>query len=188
MTAPIFYLSSLVFSATAIFALWQLGLKRLMLDDFRDSLFVTRDRLYVLAREGRIDCDDEAYRSVEMFINRTIQYAHRFTFLSFLFSIIHEPDAVAQPSANSPWEEMLKQIEKVKDDSVRLELTSLVREVMTLLPRYIGKSSLMFMISTIIYVVFRSFSPSIASGKQQAIKTFEVEAYRDAKFTNYSPA
>ena len=188
MTAAIFYVSSIVFSATAIFALWQLGLKKLMLDDFRDSLFVTRDRLYALAKSGTILCDDDAYRSVELFINRTIRYAHQFTFLSFFLSVMHLDEAKTDENDESPSESVLYRIGLVKDEHVRAELTSIVGDVAIQLPRYIAKSSLMFMLGSILYIALRSVSPLIAGSKEKAIETFEFEAYRYEKYSRYSPA
>jgi hypothetical protein len=179
MTA-IFYMSSLIFSMIGLFALWQLGLKRLMLDDFRDSLFVTRDRLYSLTKEQRISCDDKAYRSVESFVNLTIRYAHRFTFLSFAFSVWHMDEVKEAAAYNQRSQIMMKAVASVKDDAVRRELNTIIDEVTTLLPRYIAKTSLMFMFSSVIYFTFRSVSPLVARSKAKAVKTFEIEAYRDA--------
>ncbi|QMV18364.1 hypothetical protein GOB94_06450 [Granulicella sp. 5B5] len=188
MTSAIFYMSSIVFSGVAIFALWQFGLKKLMLDDFRDALFAVRDRLYALAQDGRISCSAPAYRSVEVFINRTIRYAHHFTFLSFAMSVWHMQEASERENAGPPSEPMFKQVEALKDEDVKRDLISIIEEVSDLLPRYIAKSSLMFMIGSLIYVVFRSVSPIVARSKQKAVETFEVEAYRDEKFSHYSPA
>ncbi|HZL27743.1 MAG TPA: hypothetical protein VFC39_14555 [Acidobacteriaceae bacterium] len=188
MTFPVFYISSIAFSGIGIFALWQLGLKRLMLDNFRDSLFITRDRLYALVREGRITCNDPAYRALELFINRTIRYAHRFTFLSFAFSVWHLETVKETASYSSQSRAMLEAVDAIKDESVKSELNALIGEVLILLPNYIARSSVMFMFGSLIYVAFRSVSPLIAQSKEKAVHTFEVEAYRDARFEGYASA
>ena len=182
MNPAIFYITSIVTSATGIFAVWQLGLRKLRLDDFRDNLFAVRDRLYSLAQEGRIDCDAGAYRAVELFLNSLIRYAHRFTFMSFLLSVWDYDESQAYEGRVSSTQMMLEQIDKVTDNSVRDELQSIVRSATNLLPHYIAHSSLMFMLSSLVYVIFRSVSPRVEKSKQQAVESFETEAYRDSEF------
>lgn len=179
MTTAIFYTTSIVISVIGICAVWQLGLKPLMLDNFRDSLFFTRDRLYALAREGRIDCDSDAYRAVEQFINSVIRYAHRFTFMSFILwsteanrlKIADEQAAPAIPLSGC--------IGALDDPALRTELSNIVQEILILLPRYIAKSSLMFIVGSAIYLAFRSVSPFIARSKQQAVESYEAGARTD---------
>jgi len=83
---------------------------------------------------------------------------------------------------------MMSDVEAIEDRAVRDELKGIIADVTVQLPRYIAMSSLMFMLSSVIYVVFRSVSPLIAKSKEKAVESFEVEAYRDAKFDGYVSA
>ena len=188
MNSAIFYLTSMAISATGIFAVWQLGLKKLRLDDFRDALFLVRDRLYALAQSGQIECDSGAYRAVEIFLNSLIRYAHRFTFMSFLLSVRDYDSSKAFEGNDSPTAIMFKQVNGVSDEAVRAELLGIVSSATALLPHYIARSSLMFMLSGVFYLLFRSVSSRVERSKQQAVESFEAEAYRDAKFGVHAPA
>lgn len=188
MNPEIFYITSMVVSITGIFVVWQLGLKKLRLDDFRDALFVVRDRLYELAQSDQIDCDSGAYRAVELFINSLIRYAHRFTFMSFIMSMWDYDSDKAFEGGDSPTQAMFRQVNGVRDEKVRDELISIIRAATSLLPHYIARSSLMFMLSALFYVVFRSVSPRVEDSKRQAVESFETGAYREAKFGIHAPA
>lgn len=180
MNSSIFYLTSIVFSICGFSLLWQLGFKPLLLAEFRDQLFAVRDRLYALAQQGKIRCDSQPYRRLEFFINGTIRYAHRFTFLSFVASQFSEESEPNAPGRRDFSELLFGSLETVTDTAVRRELQLIALEVTTLLPRYIAKSSLAFIVGTVFYLALRSFSKSVALSKEKAIIEFEREAYSDA--------
>lgn len=178
MNSEVFYMSSVIFSGSCIFALWHFAIKELMLDNFRDSVFVIRDRLYSLAKDGKIAYDSDAYRAVELFLNGVIRYAHRFSFSSFVLISFDEEKAYAD--ASRPFETIVSKIAGVEDPAVRVQLQDMLGEVALLLPRYIAKSSVMFILSSIVYYAFRSVSTRVEDSKRKAIEAFESEAVREA--------
>ena len=70
----------------AIWLIWSKGMKPLLLDALRESLFEARFQLFQLGMDGELAFDDPAYRSVEIVINALIRYGHRITFLSYVVS------------------------------------------------------------------------------------------------------
>ena len=183
MNFGVFYITSIVLSIAGLAALWEFGIKPLQLDNFRDSLFLVRDKLYLLAREGGIEHDAPAYRAVELLINSMIQYAHRFTFLSFLLSM-HWREKHPQQIDHAA--NLLAAIDTVGDHRVREELRAIVVQATRLLPNYIGKSSLAFMALSGGYLLLRAASPRVASGKDAAVRTFTSDAYESAKTERYA--
>lgn len=186
MTPAVFYVSSLVFSITGLFALWHFGIKELMLDDFRDSIFLIRDRLYALGKSNRLAYDSEAYRAVELFLNSVIRYAHRFSFSSFVLIRVDEEKAYAESAPSAVV--ITNKINAVQDETVRRELNGMLEEVAMLLPHYIAKSSMMFILGSLIYYALRSVSTRVANSKREAVETFEREAVREANFSKYATA
>ncbi len=187
MTITIFYITSCAIALTGLLFVWECGLRPLMLDNFRDKVFVVRDRLYLLAQEQRIDCNSEAYRAVEQFLNGVIRYAHRFSLSSFLLTTraYREGSLGAEASSSTA---LLQKIGAVQDVAVRNELNALVTDITYLLPRYIALSSLPFMICTAIYLMLRNSVPAVVKTKQAAVTTFKEEAFLSAKYERLATA
>lgn len=183
----IIYFTSTVWSIGGLWALWNLGIRRLLLDNFRDALFEERDRLYRLSQDGRIDCDSDAYRSVELLLNGLIRYAHRFTIAYLFLSHMAAEKARKNNSSETSFSnELQSHIAKVKDESVREELAGIVSRIGLLLPKYVAKSSLLCMFAAAIYVVAARFKPVLAVRRRdKAMNRFEQEAYQAAKMDLY---
>jgi hypothetical protein len=189
MNTSVFYLTVTIWGIAGSWALWQFGIKALMLDSFRDSLFETRDRLYVLARQRKIDCNSEVYRSIEQLINRLIRYAHRYTFLSYIISTTENEKAIARGENVDFGAIICKQIEAFPDAAVRDELYDIVIQIGRILPRYLAKSSLLFMALALVYLVVRTFQPILALRKKaQAVMVLEREAFMASMTDIYAGA
>lgn len=178
MNPTIFYLSVSVFALSGLWLLWQFGVRPLLLDNFRDALFVQRDELYALAQSGRIDCESAAYRTVEQFLNGVIRYAHRFTFSSLVLGRLEIEKSRERGDFVDFSREMFLKIDAVEDPSVKRELGKLVARVGNLIPKYVAKSSIFFMVFALAYLAVRSFQPIFASAKKkEAVSAWEREAH-----------
>jgi hypothetical protein len=85
MNSPL-YLFTWVTAACVAGAIWSFGIKLLMLDWLRERLFELRFKLFEMGMEDQIKFDDPAYRSFELLFCGLLRFAHRITFLSYLFS------------------------------------------------------------------------------------------------------
>jgi hypothetical protein len=92
MQSPI-YLLSWVGGACSLWFLWSLGIKRLVLDRFRERLFELRFELFCLGMSGELPFDSETYRTLETLICGLLRFAHRITLLTYLFSRIERERA-----------------------------------------------------------------------------------------------
>lgn len=81
-----FYLFTWITAACVAGGIWSFGIKLLMLDWLRERLFELRFKLFEMGMEDEIPFDDPAYRSFELLFCGLLRFAHRITFLSYLFS------------------------------------------------------------------------------------------------------
>lgn len=154
-----------------LFILWELGFRLLFLEDFRDSLFVVRDRLYALAQQDLISCDSPEYRSVEILINGLIRFAHRFSFLMLVRARVLrsvEENSAADDFAMA----LINNINAVQDTRVRTELQNVVVETGVLLSKYIAKGSFCL----IVLSAWRRIH-SVPRLEKEAVSAIEREAY-----------
>lgn len=189
MNSSIFYMTSTVLSLSGLWLLWELGIRPLLLDNFRDSLFTLRDRLYKLSQEGHIDCDSQAYRTVESFLNGVIRYAHRFTFFAYIMSQINT-DRTRSRGEDVDFSKQLKAaVETTIDPIAKKELQAIVLQMSQLIVRYAAKSSLIFLAVAGVYFMIRPFLPVLAlTKKKEAVSAFEREAYLASQFDAYAGA
>ena len=182
MNTQIFYLTSSVWSICGLWVLWQFGVKKLLLDNFRDDLFQLRDSLYAMSQAGQIRCDSEAYRAVEHLLNAMIRYAHRFTMASLFLSFLEGERLRKAGDPENFAAEFARKIASVKDPIVSAELGRIIARVNYLLPRYAGKSSFFFALASFSYIIFRKLQPVIAlKHKREVVAQFERQAYLAAK-------
>lgn len=153
-----------------------------MLDNFRDSLFALRDKLYDLAADGRVTCDSEAYRGLELFLNGMIRYAHRFTFLTFLLSSLKSEQDQKEKDSVHFAQDLVMKIMRVDDEIGRTLMLDMLTEVRKIVYPYLAKTSLFFMLMAALLQLLRLFRPIEAHDKQDhAVYVFEREAYLAAK-------
>ena len=185
----IFYLTVSVLALGCLWFLWQFGVRPLLLDNFRDAVFAQRDELYALAQSGRIQCESAAYRTVEKFLNGVIRYAHRFTFSSLVLGHLEMDKARERGDFVDFSKEMFLEIEAVGDPFVKQELSRVVSRVGNLIPRFVAKSSLLFMMFALVYLAVRLFQPMLASDKKkEAVSAWEREAHLAATSDEYAVA
>ena len=88
-------------------------------DISRHRYFELRDRLFLLAANGRIDFDDPVYQALRKWMNHRIRLAHANVFGDLLAVVLaHKGDV---PKTQTIGDE----IEKVEEESVRAEMKSI---------------------------------------------------------------
>lgn len=92
MQNPIYVLSA-VTAACGLWFLWNLGLKPLFLDMFREQIFEVRFRLFRLGMIGELPFDSDAYRALETLLCGLLRFGHRVTFSTYIFSSVEQSRA-----------------------------------------------------------------------------------------------
>lgn len=91
---------------------WQ----RLMIDAVRQKLFETRDSVFLLAADGKLDFESEEYHQIRMHYNLLIRYSHEFRWTHIL--------AVALSGFKPPKKELpiSNAVDRIKDEKLRQSL------------------------------------------------------------------
>jgi len=169
------YLASIIISIGGLWYLWDQGLKKLLLDFFRERLFELRFQLFQLAESGQISFDDEAYRALETLFCGLLRFAHRVTFLGFLLSIREQfkaKQANEYVDHNAQIELKISQAPA----EVRGTLRSILSETHTMVAFYMGVSSLLFLLVGGVYLVLRVLNV-VRDETKKASAVVESEAY-----------
>ena len=161
------YLTIAVVAVASLWFVWDLGIKKLFLDYFRERLFEIRFQLFQTAASGELPFDDEAYSiSKRFFCGLFLRFGHRLTFLSFLLSIREQHFT----KKDKDYADYAKQIElKVSrtPESVQPKLRKILAETHQAVTVYISISSLLFMIAALVWVFLRAFRLIQDFGKRE---------------------
>ena len=155
---------------------WDLGIKKWLLDAFRERLFEIRFSLFRLGMSGEVPFDSEAYRSIETLISGLLRFAHHVTFVTFLLSSKEQEQAKKEKG----YVDYAHQIElKILQTppATQEKLRKILKDVHTVLMLYMGLSSLLFMASSVI-LLFREGVHAVRDTKAHGAAVFEEEAYR----------
>ena len=127
------------------------------LDEFRQSMFATRDDLFDFAASGQIAFDDQAYRLLRHSMNGFIRYAHQLTFFRLLCTTARCKVLDEAPvfTWTNRWESALKdrdpEVVKVLQELHSRALYLVVKRVVT------GSPFLMGMVAVLVlWVLLRS--------------------------------
>ncbi len=173
----VFYFTVTVLGLSAMWLVWDLGLKKLFLDGFRERLFELRFNLFAIAASGEISFDDEAYRAIETLLCGMIRFAHRMTFMGYLFSSMQQKkDKEADEFIN--FHQQLKLKISRAPIPVQRKLSAVMAAVSKLVIFYIGLNSLLFMATLPIILLLRSFNLLRDFTKLRVSSVLETEAYK----------
>lgn len=117
-------------------------------DAARQHLFCLRDRLFDIARAGRMDFASEEYRLVRGAFDRQIQFAHILSFWRLLV-LAREANRLAKvPKA------IEEAISRIKDENTRSEVKGLVSEMnQTVMMMMIAKSPVLWVVAILALLV-----------------------------------
>jgi hypothetical protein len=171
------YLTIIVMAVAGLWFVWDLGLKKLFLDGFRERLFELRFQLFKMGESGELSFDDEAYRAIETLICGLLRFGHRVTFMGFILSMREQ--ALAKKSDD--YVDYSKQIElKISrtPPDVQSQLRKILSDVHSMVTIYMAVSSLLFMVASVVLALLRGLNLFRNFGKREISSVLESEAYR----------
>ncbi len=117
-------------------------------DAARQHLFFLRDQLFDIARAERMDFASDEYRLIRSAFDRQIQFAHILSFWRLLVLARAANRLVKVPKA------LEEAISRIKDDSTRSEVESLVAQMnQTAMLMMIAKSPMLWVIVCLVLLV-----------------------------------
>lgn len=177
MQSPIYFLSWTA-AACLLWLFWSFGIKRLFLDIFRERLFEIRFEMFRLGISGELPFDSETYRTLETLICGLLRFAHRITFLTFLFSRIEQERAQKEKDYVDIGLQISLMISR-QDSKTQARLLKILQDLKTAIYVYMAFSSLFLLSLIIVYKVARVlglWQPGKAEKEISGV--VEREAYR----------
>ncbi len=177
MNSPL-YLLVWITAACAIGLIWSLGIKRLALDMLRERLFELRFQLYTMGMEGELVYHDPAYRNFEALFCGLVRFAHRITFLTYIFSLRQQAQAMKDKDYVDVGQLLALSLSRLAPDTQR-KLNEISESARTALVLYMVFSSppLLVMVAAV-GVAGRLGLISAGNTKKQFSTPIEQEAYR----------
>jgi hypothetical protein len=171
------YLTITVLAVSGIWFVWDLGIKKLLLDVFRERLFELRFRLFEMGESGELPFDSDAYRSIETLLCGLLRFGHRLTFMRFILSALEQERA----KKSKDYVDYAQQIElKVSRTPAATQdkLQLLLSDVHKTVTVYVSISSLLFMAGVVVISILRAFNFCRDLTKRKVSSVLESEAYR----------
>ena len=172
------YLLSWVAGLCAVWFLWSLGIKPLVLDLFRERLFELRFQLFRLGMNGEIDFSNDTYRTLETQLCGLIRFSHRVTFLTFIFSLVEQEKAKKEKGYADLGQQIALKISRLDPDA-QTNLKALLTNLRSAIVLYLVFSSVLFMTLIFVYNVRRLVGFGTKTDDTHEISSVvEREAYR----------
>lgn len=177
MQSPLYFMA-LVGAATGIWLLWDVALKGLFLDAQRERIFELRFKLFELGMRGEVSFDSEAYRTLETLLCGLLRFGHRFTFLTFILSIMEQE----RTKKDKDYADFTNQLElKISRESetAQVKLREILKSVNTAVVVYTSVSSLIFLSCAMIFGMLRAMHLVDQSGRRIVSSVIERDAYME---------
>ena len=135
----LFIYQLLLLSVLFLYFLWTYGIKKNLLDSYRQNLFELRDKLFDFAVKGNVEFNDKAYRAVRKRLNLMIRFAHRLNTIDLLLSgyLVRK-----YPSIKNNNKEFLEAISDIKKLEVKNIITDILEEANKLSVIYFVKANI----------------------------------------------
>lgn len=160
----------------SIWLVWDLGIRKLLLDSFRERLFVLRFRLFEMGESGELPFESEAYRAIETLLCGLLRYGHRLTFVGLIVSARNQEHAKRNREHVDYTQQIDLKIART-DPAAQVKLRTLLGDIHDAVLVYVSISSLLFMIAAAILLVLRSFNLCKAYTKRKVSSVLESEVY-----------
>jgi hypothetical protein len=177
MQSPVLLLSWVI-ALCVLWFLWSFGIKRLLLDGFRERLFELRFELFRLGVSGEVPFESDTYRSLEILINGLLRFAHRITFLTYLLSVIEQEKAKKDKDYVDTSKQIALKISRLEPDA-RSKVVNILSSMRTAILLYMVFSSLFFTAVVAVFMILRRtglWRPEQARANLTGV--IEREAYR----------
>lgn len=113
-------------------------------DISRHRYFELRDRLFVIAAQGRVEFDDPVYQALRDWLNQRIRHAHVNIFGDLVAVVIAHKGEV--PKAQTVGDE----IEEMENDSLRTEMQSIYMQAIQIQIAHMVVRSPIFLVLTVL--------------------------------------
>lgn len=173
----IIYFAISVLGASALWVVWDQGIKKLVLDQFREKLFEVRFELFSMAANQEIEFDNEAYRSVETLICGLQRFAHRLTFMTYIFSNIAQDNAKRSKDYVDFHQHLQLKVNRTTPEN-QVKLQKILRELNHAVSLYTALSSVLFMMTIPIAYLLHNLNLLKNFTKSKVANVLESEAYR----------
>lgn len=105
---------------------WLFLWKPMILDYYRDNIFILRRKLFILVLDGKISPSDNAYKMLWVIFNGAIRYSNRITLVDFIvFSVFYRKSE----SGTGILKQVRNAIAQVPENETRKELCTLLNSM-----------------------------------------------------------
>ena len=173
-----FYLLTWISGLCALWFLWDIGIKKLLLDLFRERLFELRFELFKLGVSGEVAFDSHIYRNLETLICGLLRFGHRITLITFFFSKVEQDRAKKRNDFIDVGQQIALQISRLQPP-VQQKLTATLESLRKAILLYAAFTSLFFLAAFVVLTIAKAFGfwrPDQATAEFSGV--IESEAYR----------
>jgi hypothetical protein len=171
------YLTIIIMALGGLWFVWDLGLKKLFLDYFRERLFQIRFRLFEMAEAEELSFDNDAYRAIETLLCGLLRYGHRVTFMSFILSV-REQNAFRKSEEYVDYSSQIELKISRTPEAVQTKLREILSDTHRAVLIYISISSLLFMVGALVLMTLKALKFTLPVSKREISYVVESEAYR----------
>jgi hypothetical protein len=175
MTNSVYFTIGLVAFLGLCF-MWDIALKELFLNMFRERVFGLRFELFEMGVSGELPFDDDTYRSVEILLCSVLRYAYRFTWLRFYLWEKEQNQAKQEKNYEDLGQQLSLKISRT-EPAVQAKLNSVVARLHDALIMYMAFTSLYFLAGFAVYYVRGRFGARSAPKDKKVTSVLEQEAY-----------
>lgn len=176
MHSPI-YILVLVAGLSCLWLFWEYAVKNLLLDVFREQVFVQRFALFQLGMNGQLAFDSEIYRQIETLLCGLLRFGHNVTFLTFMFSREQQEKAKSRTDYVDVSQEIAAKIALLNPD-VQAEVAKILLRVQRAILLYVSFTSLLFLIASIGFTLAKLVGVWRPEKAKEISDVVEREAYR----------
>ena len=176
MPSPIFFLST-VAAVVAMWFIWTLGIRKLLLDLMRERLFGIRFELFRLGLSGELPFDSEAYRSIEILICGLLRFGHRIMFTTYILSRVEREKARKEQDYVDVSQQIALRISRLNPET-QVKVLKILQRSNSAFMRYMVLSSLFFLAVFCVLKVLRLLQLwNSDKTKAEVSRVIEREAY-----------
>lgn len=176
MQSPVFLLSAAA-AVVAMWFIWSLGIRKLLLDLMRERLFEVRFELFRLGLSGELPFDSEAYRSIEMLICGLLRFGHRIMFTTYLVSLVETEKAKKEKDYVDVSQQIALKVSRLNPET-QVKVLQILQRSHSAFMRYMALSSLFFLAIACVFALLRLlqlWDPDKAEA--EVTRVIEREAY-----------
>jgi len=178
MTSP-FYIVIWVAGICGLSLLWDKGIKPLALGLFRERIFELRFSLFRLGMTGELPFDSKLYRRTETLLCGLLRFAHRVTFMTYIFSKAEQEKDKKLKDHVDVTAEINLEMSRLAPEA-RKNFGKIMRDVSRAILLYMAFTSMFFLAASIPIALLRVLGIWRSEKAKEVSNVIEQEAYRSA--------